>query len=144
MAALTGDTAFQAPRRNFLRESIKKNHTQSWSYRLDTVLPTFPARYGGQLYVKSHKLTAAFHSADIPYTFGLPRIAHLNMTGERAEYAASFNFTEADATVSKTLMGYWWVKQLARLSAGLISLTMEIQTDLYFRRGRRTGMKPIS
>ncbi|KAK1927551.1 hypothetical protein DB88DRAFT_507629 [Papiliotrema laurentii] len=29
------------------------------------------------------------------------------MTGERAAYAASFNFTQADAVVSQRLMGYW-------------------------------------
>lgn len=96
-AAITGDKTFQASRRWLFEQANAHNFTQTWTYQMDARLAPYPPALG------------AAHSVDVSYVFGDPQLALSNATSERAEWARSFNFTEADAAFSRTMLDYWCV-----------------------------------
>ncbi|OCF30387.1 hypothetical protein I316_07955 [Kwoniella heveanensis BCC8398] len=88
-SSLFGDVAFQAPRRNFIRQANAHGLADIWTYSFEQISPDRPAYLG------------VSHATDVPYFFGEAR------PGVGSEHYQQYNYTEGDRVLSNEMMSYW-------------------------------------
>ncbi|WWD21657.1 hypothetical protein CI109_106143 [Kwoniella shandongensis] len=86
--AIVGDATFQANRRYFIRQANQYGFDQTWTYQFEQLTPGQPPIKG------------VYHASEIPYVYGAARPS-IGFPG------FSTNYTQADASLSNTMMDYW-------------------------------------